>query len=168
MKRAPFGRRAGEFTEWEEVGRESDLLFYEGLHGGVKDGPIDAAKFVDLLIGVVPVVNLEWIQKIHRDKDIEGILLRQRWIQFTEECGITSITSPLSFQEHTLIFSAYQPWILQTLLLQGIYLLRTRVLLLLGFKTTNTATLFIYKIWLQGLLCLGQTHWLFLAAKWGL
>jgi phosphoribulokinase len=68
----PFGRRAGEFTDWEEAGRESDLLFYEGLHGGVKDGPIDVAKFVDLLIGVVPVVNLEWIQKIHRDKEHRG------------------------------------------------------------------------------------------------
>ena len=61
----PFGKNAGEFTEWEDVGRDSDLLFYEGLHGGVKDGNIDVAKYVDLLIGVVPVVNLEWIQKIH-------------------------------------------------------------------------------------------------------
>ena len=69
---AQFGKMAGEFTEWEEVGRDSDLLFYEGLHGGVKDGPIDTAKFVDLLIGVVPVVNLEWIQKIHRDKEYRG------------------------------------------------------------------------------------------------
>jgi phosphoribulokinase len=68
----PFGKKAGEFTDWEEVGRDSDLLFYEGLHGGVKDGNIDTAKFVDLLIGVVPVVNLEWIQKIHRDKEQRG------------------------------------------------------------------------------------------------
>ena len=68
----PFGKNAGEFTEWEDVGRDSDLLFYEGLHGGVKDGNIDVAKYVDLLIGVVPVVNLEWIQKIHRDKEQRG------------------------------------------------------------------------------------------------
>jgi len=48
------------------------LLFYEGLHGGVKYGDIDVSKYVDLLIGVVPVVNLEWIQKIHRDKERRG------------------------------------------------------------------------------------------------
>ena len=48
------------------------MLFYEGLHGGVKYGDIDVSKYVDLLIGVVPVVNLEWIQKIHRDKERRG------------------------------------------------------------------------------------------------
>ncbi len=30
------------------------------------------ARYVDLGIGVVPVVNLEWIQKIHRDKAERG------------------------------------------------------------------------------------------------
>ena len=69
---APFGKKAGKFTDWEDVGESSDLLFYEGLHGGVKDGKIDVSKYVDLLIGVVPVVNLEWIQKIHRDKMHRG------------------------------------------------------------------------------------------------
>ena len=68
----PFGQKAGEFTPWEDVGKGADLLFYEGLHGGVVDGDIDVAKYVDLLIGVVPVVNLEWIQKIHRDKEHRG------------------------------------------------------------------------------------------------
>jgi len=68
----PFGQKAGEFTPWEDVGKGTDLLFYEGLHGGVVDGDIDIAKYVDLLIGVVPVVNLEWIQKIHRDKEHRG------------------------------------------------------------------------------------------------
>ena len=68
----PFGQKAGEFTPWEDVGKGTDLLFYEGLHGGVVDGEIDVAKYVDLLIGVVPVVNLEWIQKIHRDKQDRG------------------------------------------------------------------------------------------------
>ena len=69
---SPFGQKAGEFTPWENVGKGTDLLFYEGLHGGVLDGDIDVAKYVDLLIGVVPVVNLEWIQKIHRDKEHRG------------------------------------------------------------------------------------------------
>jgi len=68
----PFGQKAGEFTPWEDVGKGTDLLFYEGLHGGVVDGDVDVSKYVDLLIGVVPVVNLEWIQKIHRDKEHSG------------------------------------------------------------------------------------------------
>ncbi len=59
--------KPGVFTPWEDIEANSDLLFYEGLHGLATDGKIDAAKFVDLGIGVVPVVNLEWIQKIHRD-----------------------------------------------------------------------------------------------------
>jgi phosphoribulokinase len=59
--------KPGVFTPWEDIEADSDLLFYEGLHGLVKDDKNDAARFVDLGIGVVPVVNLEWIQKIHRD-----------------------------------------------------------------------------------------------------
>lgn len=68
---APFKQKAGTFTPWENI-PPSDLLFYEGLHGGVADGDVDAAKHVDLLIGVVPIVNLEWIQKIHRDTGERG------------------------------------------------------------------------------------------------
>ena len=63
----PFGQKPGEFTPWEQVGDDSDLLFYEGLHGGVVTDDADVAQHVDLLVGVVPIVNLEWIQKIHRD-----------------------------------------------------------------------------------------------------
>jgi phosphoribulokinase len=33
---------------------------------------VDVAKWVDLLVGVVPIVNLEWIQKIHRDTAQRG------------------------------------------------------------------------------------------------
>ncbi len=88
------GLPQGSFTPWEPVPDNTDLLFYEGLHGGVvsnrwtrrKMSPshnpavirerrsadrdangIDVAQYVDLLIGVVPVINLEWIQKIYRD-----------------------------------------------------------------------------------------------------
>ncbi len=68
----PYNQNPGEFTQWEQTTLGSDLLFYEGLHGGVVDGDTSVAKFVDLLIGVVPVVNLEWIQKIHRDKAERG------------------------------------------------------------------------------------------------
>jgi phosphoribulokinase len=66
-----FGRtdlHPGTFTPWEPIEANSDLLFYEGLHGLAADGDIDMAKHVDLGIGVVPVINLEWIQKIYRDK----------------------------------------------------------------------------------------------------
>ena len=64
---APYKQESGTFTPWKAVGKGSDLLFYEGLHGGVVTDKVDVAKYVDLLIGVVPIVNLEWIQKIHRD-----------------------------------------------------------------------------------------------------
>ncbi|MDQ6963293.1 MAG: phosphoribulokinase [Mariprofundales bacterium] len=63
-----YGVAPGNFTEWEEIGEGSDLLFYEGLHGGVEE----ARPFVNLLLGIVPVVNLEWIQKIHRDTEMRG------------------------------------------------------------------------------------------------
>jgi phosphoribulokinase len=62
----------GQFTPWEDIAAGSDLLFYEGLHGMVKTDKVDAAKHVDLSIGVVPIVNLEWIQKIHRDQAERG------------------------------------------------------------------------------------------------
>lgn len=72
-----LGKKPGEFTEWQETERNSDFLFYEGLHGGVKHEKINVAKYVDLLIGIVPVVNLEWIQKIHRDKDARGYSIEE-------------------------------------------------------------------------------------------
>ncbi|MBT3196416.1 MAG: phosphoribulokinase [Gammaproteobacteria bacterium] len=62
----------GQFTPWEKVGAGTDLLFYEGLHGLVKTDDADVAGQVDLGIGVVPIVNLEWIQKIHRDNAERG------------------------------------------------------------------------------------------------
>jgi len=69
---APYGAQPGTFTEWEDLPEGTDLLFYEGLHGAVACGDIDVARHVDLLIGVVPVVNLEWIQKLHRDRATRG------------------------------------------------------------------------------------------------
>ncbi|MDA8363806.1 MAG: phosphoribulokinase [Gammaproteobacteria bacterium] len=69
---APYHQEPGTFTPWTPIPPGSDLLFYEGLHGGVTDGAVDVAKWVDLLIGVVPIVNLEWIQKIHRDTAQRG------------------------------------------------------------------------------------------------
>jgi phosphoribulokinase len=62
----------GQFTPWEEIHGGTDLLFYEGLHGGVKGEGYDVAGLADLLVGVVPIVNLEWIQKIARDNQERG------------------------------------------------------------------------------------------------
>jgi phosphoribulokinase len=69
---APFRQAPGTFTPWEDVPRGSDLLFYEGLHGGAVTERVNVARYPDLLVGVVPIVNLEWIQKIHRDRAARG------------------------------------------------------------------------------------------------
>lgn len=65
-------KKPGEFTPWEDLPSNTDLMFYEGLHGCVKNDEVDMTKDVDLKIGVVPIVNLEWIQKIHRDNAERG------------------------------------------------------------------------------------------------
>jgi len=62
----------GDFTPWEPIPEGTDVLFYEGLHGGVVTREYDAAQHVDFLVGVTPIVNLEWIQKIHRDANARG------------------------------------------------------------------------------------------------
>lgn len=67
-----FGADPGKFTPWADFQDASDLLFYEGLHGAVVNDDINLAALADLKIGVVPVINLEWIQKIHRDKASRG------------------------------------------------------------------------------------------------
>ncbi len=66
------GSPVGTFTEWMQMPANTDLLFYEGLHGAARTPTLDLAHHCDLKIGVVPVINLEWIQKIHRDKDTRG------------------------------------------------------------------------------------------------
>ncbi|MFM0500039.1 phosphoribulokinase [Paraburkholderia caffeinilytica] len=69
---AGFDQQPGTFTAWEPLPQDTDLLFYEGLHGGVVTDKVNVAKYSDLLIGVVPVINLEWIQKLWRDKAQRG------------------------------------------------------------------------------------------------
>jgi phosphoribulokinase len=69
---APYGQPPGTFTAWEDIRAGTDLLFYEGLHGAVVTEKVDVAQYADLLIGVVPVINLEWTQKLHRDKAKRG------------------------------------------------------------------------------------------------
>jgi phosphoribulokinase len=62
----------GTFTDWQPMMQDSDLLFYEGLHGAYVADGINVARHVDLLVGVVPIINLEWIQKLHRDRHHRG------------------------------------------------------------------------------------------------
>ncbi|MCF7985822.1 MAG: phosphoribulokinase [Thiohalocapsa sp.] len=77
----------GTFTEWEPIPPDTDLLFYEGLHGGVVHDDINMAAEVDLLIGVCPTINLEWVQKIHRDtrergyrsEDVKDVIYRRMY-----------------------------------------------------------------------------------------
>ncbi len=66
------GQQSGTFTPWEDVDPDSDVLFYEGLHGAAVTDKADIAQHPDLLVGVVPIINLEWIQKLHRDKTTRG------------------------------------------------------------------------------------------------
>jgi phosphoribulokinase len=69
---APHAQQPGTFTPWQDIEPGTDLLFYEGLHGAVVTDQVNVARHADLLIGVVPVINLEWIQKLHRDKATRG------------------------------------------------------------------------------------------------
>jgi len=69
---AQFGLPVGTFTPWEDMQPDSDVLYYEGLHGAVADNGVDVARYADLVIGVVPTINLEWIQKLHRDQATRG------------------------------------------------------------------------------------------------
>jgi phosphoribulokinase len=66
------GVEPGTFTEWMEIPPDTDLLFYEGLHGAVVTDTLNLPKYTDLAVGVVPIVNLEWIQKIHRETAERG------------------------------------------------------------------------------------------------
>jgi len=63
---APYQQEPGTFTAWEPLPEMTDMLFYEGLHGAVVTPEVDVAQYPDLLVGVVPVINLEWIQKLWR------------------------------------------------------------------------------------------------------
>ena len=69
---APYKQDPGTFTPWEDLESDTDLLFYEGLHGAVMTPEVNVAQYPDLVVGVVPVINLEWIQKLWRDKSKRG------------------------------------------------------------------------------------------------
>ena len=67
-----YGQPLGTFTPWQDLPGGTEILFYEGLHGAVVTETVNIARYADLKIGVVPVINLEWIQKIHRDRETRG------------------------------------------------------------------------------------------------
>ncbi|MES2886291.1 MAG: phosphoribulokinase [Pseudomonadota bacterium] len=66
------GQVSGSFTPWQRISAGTDVLFYEGLHGGLVTSEVNVAQHVDLLVGLTPTINLEWIQKIFRDTDERG------------------------------------------------------------------------------------------------
>lgn len=66
------GKQPGTFSDWNAIPRNTDVLFYEGLHGGVVTSEVDLVKYVDLLVGITPTINLEWTQKIVRDSRERG------------------------------------------------------------------------------------------------
>lgn len=102
---ALHGRPPGTFTDWEAIPHDTDLLFYEGLHGGVVAGDINMAREVDLLIGVCPTINLEWVQKIQRDtrergytpEDVMFTIYRRMWDYMTYILPQFSVTH-INFQ----------------------------------------------------------------------
>lgn len=69
---ARHGGVPGTLTPWKPLAENTDLMLYEGLHGGLITDEVNIAQYVDVLIGVTPIINLEWIQKIHRDKEVRG------------------------------------------------------------------------------------------------
>ena len=88
------GHKPGTFTPWGPLPADTDLLFYEGLHGGVISDNVNIAQHVDLLIGVVPIVNLEWIQKIHRDTNRRG---------YSEEAVVQTIINRMEDYVHDIV-----------------------------------------------------------------
>jgi phosphoribulokinase len=67
-----WGQESGTLTPWENIEKKTDILLYRGLHGAAVCGDIDISQYPDLLIGIVPSVNLEWIRKISRDTSMRG------------------------------------------------------------------------------------------------
>ncbi len=88
------GQPPGTFTPWEEIPPGTDCLFYEGLHGAIRTHDYDIARYVDLKIGIVPVINLEWMQKIHRDTNLRG---------YSKEAVMDTIVSRMHDYVHYIV-----------------------------------------------------------------
>ena len=88
------GLQPGDFTPWKALPENSDLLFYQGLHGCVVSEDADVARYVDLKLGIVPIINMEWMQKINRDTSQRG---------YSEEAVIDTILRRMHDYVHYLI-----------------------------------------------------------------
>lgn len=107
---AAFGQQPGTFTPWEPLAADTDLLMYEGLHGGAVTKDVDVAQHVDLLVGVTPTINIEWIQKLHRDIKDRGyapersadVILR-RMPDYVETITPQFARSDINFQRVPLV-----------------------------------------------------------------
>ncbi|MEZ5720747.1 MAG: hypothetical protein R3D59_03080 [Paracoccaceae bacterium] len=66
------GKPAGHLHRLGAVRRRQRPPVLRGPARAVVNDEVNLAKYADLKIGVVPVINLEWIQKIHRDKAQRG------------------------------------------------------------------------------------------------
>ncbi|NNC23883.1 phosphoribulokinase [Salinisphaera sp. USBA-960] len=107
---AAFNQQPGTFTPWQPVPSGTDLLMYEGLHGGAVTQDHDIAQHVDLLVGVTPTINIEWIQKIHRDMHNRGyaperstdVILR-RMPDYVETITPQFARSDINFQRVPLV-----------------------------------------------------------------
>lgn len=88
------GLQPGDFTPWEPLPENTDLLLYQGLHGCVVTEDCDVARFVDLKLGIVPIINMEWMQKISRDTNQRG---------YSEDAVIDTILRRMHDYVHYLI-----------------------------------------------------------------
>lgn len=110
----PWNQVPGTFTPWQPLPEPTDVLFYEGLHGGVVTPQHNVAQHVDLLVGVVPIVNLEWIQKLIRDTSERGHSREAVMDSVCVQWKTISTTSHRSFPAPILTSSAFPPSTLQT------------------------------------------------------
>ena len=120
-------RNPARSREWQDIPTDSDLMFYEGLHGAVVTPEVNVARHADLIIGVVPIINLEWIQKLHRDKRDARLLDRGGGRHHPAAyAGLRAITSARSSRRPTSIFSACRRWTRRILSPRAIFRRPTR------------------------------------------
>jgi len=113
------GLPVGTFTPWGPLPAGTQVLFYEGLHGGIVTDEHDVAAHADLLVGMTPTVNLEWIQKIRRDTDERGYdageVLRtilRRMPDYAQYIAPQFLRTDVNFQRVPLVDTS-NPFVLQ-------------------------------------------------------
>ena len=154
---APYNQEPGTFTPWEEIPPDTDMLFYEGLHGAIVTETVNVAQHGDLLIGVVPIINLEWIQKLHRDKLARG---------YTQEAIVDTILRRMpdyvnyicpQFSQKHVNSSVSRPWIPRARSSRGMFRARTRACLSSASRIRGASTSPIFCRCCRTLSCRGRT-----------